>query len=149
MAQASREQNAGLVRTDPLTEFERLHSELSRFLEGDIGIGAIMREGFTPVADVEEMDDAYIIEMELPGVQKEDIDVSVEGRRLIVQGERKEKERTGVLRRRTRSVGRFYFEMVLPSDVNDSDVTASLHGGVLTLRVPKADATRTRKIEVR
>jgi HSP20 family protein len=73
----------------------------------------------------------------------------MEGRRLVVQGERKETERKGVLRRRTRSVGRFYFEMILPGDVNENDVSASLDGGVLSLRIPKADATRPRKIEVR
>jgi HSP20 family protein len=149
VAQVAREKNAGLARTDPLTEFERLHSELSRFLEGDMGIASLIRDGFTPLADVEETDDAYVIEMELPGVKKDDIEISMEGRRLIVQGERKEKERNGVLRRRTRSVGRFYFEVTLPGDVNENDVSASLDGGVLTLRVPKADATRPRKIEVR
>ena len=58
--------------------------------------------GFTPRADVEETDDAYVIEVEVPGVAKKDIDVSVAGRRLTITGERKERERVGILRRRTR-----------------------------------------------
>jgi HSP20 family protein len=64
-------------------------------------------------------------------------------------GERKEKERAGILRRRTRAVGRFYYEIVLPGEVDDNDVKASLDDGVLTIRVPKASAGLSRRIEVK
>ena len=62
----------------------------------------------------------------------------MEGRRLTVSGERKEKERVGILRRRTRSVGQFHYEVVLPGAVDEDAVSASLDGGVLTVRVPEA-----------
>ena len=90
-----------------------------------------------------------MIEVELPGVDKKDIDVSVAGRRLTITGERKEKERVGVLRRRTRSVGRFEYDIQLPGDIDEDGVTASLADGVLTVRVPKATTDRARRIAVK
>jgi HSP20 family protein len=81
-------------------------------------------------------------------VRKEDISVEMSGRRLVVTGERKEKERKGILRRQTRTVGQFRYEVVLPGDVNDAGIEASLDHGVLSIRVPKADAERPRRITV-
>jgi HSP20 family protein len=94
------------------------------------------------LADVEETDDAYLVEIELPGVKRDDVSVEVAGRRLTVSGERKERERVGILRRRTRAVGRFHYEVVLPGDVEEEGVSASMDEGVLTLRVLKAASGR-------
>ena len=106
-------------------------------------------EGFVPMADIEESDDAFTIELELPGVKKDDISVEVSDRRVVVSGERKEKERVGILRRRTRSVGRFHYEVTLPGGVDDDAVEASLGEGVLTVRVPKAAGERPRRISIK
>lgn len=70
------------------------------------------------------------------------------GRRLTVSGERKERERVGILRRRTRSVGRFHYEVVLPGDVEENDVSASMDEGVLTVRLAKPASARPRRIPV-
>jgi HSP20 family protein len=66
-----------------------------------------------------------------------------------VTGERKERERVGLLRRRTRRVGEFRFEIVLPDDLDPDDVDAHLDQGVLTMRVGKEAAERRRRIEVK
>lgn len=107
-------------------------------------------EAFAPLADLEETDDEYVLEIELPGVKKQDINIEVEGRRITVHGERKERERTGVLRKRTRVVGRFFHEIVLPAEIDEDQISASLDEGVLTVRVGKAAAERggARKIEI-
>lgn len=91
------------------------------------------------------------MEIELPGVKKNDIDIQSRGRRITVSGERKEQERVGILRKRTRSTGRFFHEVVLPGDIDDEGIEASLDNGVLTLRVPKEESEqqRTRHIEIR
>jgi HSP20 family protein len=104
---------------------------------------------FMPVADVEETEDAFVVDIELPGVKKNDIDLEVMGRRLIVTGDRKEKERKGILRHQTRAVGRFRFEVVLPADVDDNGVAASLEHGVLEVRIPKASADKPKRIDIR
>ena len=135
-------------RWDPLATMERVSSELGRFFEGWDDLPTVFDGEFVPLADVEETDDAFIVEVEVPGVKKSDIDISLAGRRLVISGERQEKERVGILRRRTRSVGRFRYEVLLPGDVDEGGVTASLEDGVLTLRVPKASSERPRRIEV-
>jgi HSP20 family molecular chaperone IbpA len=74
-------------------------------------------EGFTPLADLEETDDTYLLEVELPGIKKKDINIEVEDRLLVISGKWTEKERTGWLRRQTRSWGRFRHEVVLLDEV--------------------------------
>src|SRR3954469_508981 len=108
MTQVVRRQNSEpTTRWDPASDLQSLSTLMSRFLEG-FGDGAPVLDGaFIPAADIEETDDAFIIEVELAGIRKQDVDVSLSGRRLSISGERKEKERKGVLRRRVRSTGSF------------------------------------------
>ena len=147
MALPVRTERTDPTRWDPLTEVRNVLSQLSRL--PDTWEERVARDGFTPRADVEETDDAYVIEVEVPGVNKKDIEVSVAGRRPTITGERKERERVGVLRRRTRRVGRFEYDIQLPGDVDDQGVGAELADGVLTVRVPKATTERARRIEIR
>jgi HSP20 family protein len=88
------------------------------------------------------------VEIELAGVKKDDVNIELAGRRLVVAGERKERERVGILRKRTRTVGRFHYEVVLPAELDEDGVTAELDEGVLTVRVPKAASERPRRIAV-
>jgi HSP20 family protein len=104
----------------------------------------------TPLGDLEELDDAWLLQVELPGVKREDVDIQLTGRRLLVRAERKETERKGLLRRSTRTTGRYFLEVMLPSEVDPERVEASLEDGVLTIRVPKpaADQGGTRTIAI-
>ena len=151
MALTTRDQKtepARSTRRDPIADMERLRSRLSGIFDELGEFPSLQSDGFIPLADIEETDDAFIVEMELPGVDKRDIEISYAGRRLTVTGERKEKERTGVLRRRTRTVGQFRYEVQLPTDVDEDGVTASLDQGVLIVRVPKSSSERPRRIKV-
>lgn len=67
---------------------------------GSIGQGA-----WLPAADIVDLDNAYAIEIELPGVRPEDVDVNLNGNELVVIGEVKDRKREGFFRRRTRRVG--------------------------------------------
>lgn len=109
----------------------------------------LLQNAFTPVADVEETPEAYLVEIELPGVKREDVDIEIAGQHLTVRGERKEKERIGILRRRERTVGRFSYEVTVPGDVEDGGVEALLDDGVLHVRLPKPERERPRRIEIR
>ena len=142
---------ADVDRRSPWDELERVHRQLTSVL-GDWGgtNGPLAGGGFTPLADVEERDDAFVVEIELPGVQRGDVDIEVSGRRLTVRGERKEKERVGILRRRERTVGQFHHEVLLPGDIDDdAKIDAHLDEGVLTVRLPKHERERPRRIEIR
>ncbi len=134
---------------EPLADLDRLHRQLAEYLGSWRQLPSLLGEPFTPLADVEETADAYQVEIELPGVKKGDLDIEIAGRRLSVTGERKERERVGILRRRERTVGRFHYEVTLPGDVDDAGVEATLNEGVLTVRVPKPERDRPRRIELR
>ncbi len=134
----------------PVEELERLFGSLQdqvdrwrSLLDDGNADGA-----FTPLADIEETDDAFLVEIELAGVKRGDIDLTTAGRRLTVTGERKEKERVGILRRRTRTVGRFRYEITLPGEFDAEEVTAGLEDGVLTVRLPKPETDRPCRITV-
>jgi HSP20 family protein len=148
MAMTLRRQDDQTTRWEPFEEVERMRTEFARLLEGSGAFASVPGIAFIPPADVEETDDAYIIELEVPGIPREDIEVQISGGRLIVSGERKEKERVGLLRKRTRRVGRFQYEIQLPSDVDGQNVSAHLEHGELTIRVPKSSGDRPRRISV-
>jgi HSP20 family protein len=133
---------------NPLAELERLNRQLAGYLDS-WRLPDLLKDGFTPLADLEETPDAYLVEVEVPGVRREDIDIEIAGRRVWVRGERKEKERVGILRRRERTVGHFACEVLVPGDVEEEGVEAHLDGGVLTLRLPKPESERPRRIEIR
>ena len=133
---------------DPLADLGRLQRQLADYLDSWRQLPSLLGEPFRPLADVEETADAYEVEIELPGIRKADLDIEIAGRRLSVTGERKEKERVGILRKRERTVGRFHYEVTLPGDVDDDGVEANLDAGVLTVRVPKPERDRPRRIEL-
>jgi HSP20 family protein len=135
-------QPSGVV--DPL---ERVRSLLDQTLGEEIASMLTEVRAFSPPVDIEETDDAYVIEADLPGVKREDIDIELEGNELQVTGEIKQRE--GKFRRRTRRVGRFELRVALPDGVDGGAVDAKLDRGVLTVRVPKAEKAQRRKIDVK
>jgi HSP20 family protein len=128
---------------DPL---DRVRSLLDQTLGGEIASLLTEVRTFTPPVDIEETDDAYVIEADLPGVRREDVDIELEGNELQVSGEIKQRE--GKFRRRTRRVGRFELHVVLPDGIDGDNVEAKLDHGVLSVRVPKAERAQRRKIDV-
>lgn len=144
----SRSDRAELARWDPFDELERFDQMVARLLDPRWRWPSSWAEVFTPLADVEETDDAYVVELELPGVTRDQVQIEVSGRRLRVHGERTERVRTGVLRRRERTIGRFSFEVVLPGDLDSDAVEAHLEHGVLTVRLPKPEVDRPRRIPI-
>lgn len=127
---------------------EDVYDRMGRLMQEFFGDGPANLAPAAPV-DVEETDDAYIVDIELPGVRREDIDIELRDSDLRICGEMKERERTGLLRRRERRVGRFEHVVTLPGDVDPEKVEADLSGGVLTVRLGKARSSRPRRIEVR
>jgi HSP20 family protein len=103
---------------------------------------------WTPPVDIEETDDAYVVEAELPGVKREDVSIELAGNELAITGEIKEKERKGIVRRRTRRVGRYELRVVLPDNIDGDKVDAKLKDGVLRVSVPKSERAERRRIEV-
>jgi HSP20 family protein len=137
------------ARSDLGNEFDRITQQLSELFQEQWAVPSVLPDGFTPLADVEETGDAYLLEIELPGIKKKEIDIEIDGRRIVISGERPEHQRTGWLRRRTRSWGRFRYEVVLGADIDEDGVEATLQDGVLRVRVPKSSAGNRRHVEVK
>jgi HSP20 family protein len=137
-------------RWDPFRELEDLQSRTEQLLES-VWSGTPVTNGglWSPSVDIEETDDAWIVEAEVPGVKREDVNVDLRDSELIIAGDIKERERKGILRRRTRRTGRFEYRVMLPGDADPERVEASLHDGVLTVRVPKPERAQPRRIEVK
>jgi len=101
-----------------------------------------------PAADLTETGDAYVAEVDLPGVRKDDISVELAGQELVVGGEYRDSGTDGRALRRTRRTGWFEFRVMLPGKADPDKITAALADGVLTVTVPKAETDKPRRIEV-
>ena len=136
---------------DPRRELEELRERLDRMMESlrQPSEGLLQPGlGWSPPVDVEEADDAWIVEAELPGIKEKDIVLELHGSELSISGDIEERKRTGILRRTTRRVGRFDYRVSLPGVSDTEDVQATLEHGVLTVRVPKPEHARRRRIAI-
>jgi len=132
-----------------LSELGQLNERMRRMLEQTFGGMLDEPAGWVPAVDIEELEDAYVVEAEVPGVKREDVNIEVSGNELTISGEIKVREREGIIRRRTRRVGQFEFRVLLPNEVNAEGIDAKLNDGVLTVRIPKAERAERRRIEVK
>jgi HSP20 family protein len=105
---------------------------------------------WAPVLDVQEDKDNYIFRAELPGLKREDIEVSLQDDTLVISGERKvEKVEEGVeVHRQERYYGKFQRALTLPEPVAADKVKAEYKDGVLTVTLPKTEAAKPKKIDV-
>jgi HSP20 family protein len=140
-------------RWEPLNEFEQVTERMRRMLDETLGSfgwpSSAETGGWSPLVDIEEADDAYVVEAELPGVKRGDVNIELVGNELTITGEVKQRERKGALRKQTRHTGRFEYRVSLPTQVDADQIEASLKDGVLSVRVPKSERAQRRKIEVK
>jgi HSP20 family protein len=140
-----------MVAHDPLEEFDDLFNRIGTLLETTVGTGlapGAERVSWAPLADLTETDEAYVVEAELPGMKREDIDIQIGERELSITGELTEAVRQGTLHRSTRRSGRFAYRTTLPGQVDAEGVTATLYDGVLTVSIPKSPTAGLRHIEI-
>jgi HSP20 family protein len=136
------------TRWDPFADFEDVYHQMTRWMDEVSGQFDRSFGAWAPLADVTETEDAFEVEIDVPGAKRDDISIDLTGSELVVTGELKEKERVGLLRHRTRRTGRFGYRLALPDGVDADRVEASLDEGVLTIRVPKREEARPRRIEI-
>ena len=104
--------------------------------------------GAYPV-DIREEDGKLVVDAEMPGFKRDEIDVSVENGVLRIQAERKPEETEGTEHLKERRYTRVERAFTLPAEVDDSDVDAKLQEGVLHLELPKSKESQPRRIEVK
>ena len=134
---------------DPFRDLEQMQRAALQLLQSTFG--AQVPDGMTwsPPVDIEETDDAWIIEAEIPGAKRDDVNIEAHDNEVEISGEIVEREREGIVRRRTRRVGRFEFRVTLPGQIEAEQIDAGYNDGVLTVRVPKSEKARPRRVEIR
>ena len=107
--------------------------------------------GWTPAVEIREDEDELVFEFDLPGVRPDDVEVTSERGVLVVRGHRQAQrsEGPGRIHVTERAYGEFGRFFQLPQTVDEERIEAAFDGGVLTVRVPKAELARPRKIEIR
>ena len=141
------------VRWDPFREMSTFRREMDDFFRRTFGLtrGETEKGVFSPVVNAYVKGDSYCIEAEIPGVEKKDLDVTVEGHLLAIRGERRmsreTKEEEYIIRES--EFGTFLRRVTLPEGVNTENVHASYDNGVLKITLPmEKKAIAGRKIEI-
>lgn len=134
-----------------LRQMRNLRSEMNRLFRDSGDWGFSFDLATFPPLNAWEQDDAFVVEAELPGVDMKDLEIYVTGQnQLTIKGERGNgAPAKAVQHRQERSFGKFVRSLSLPAPVDQNKVEAKLEHGILTIRLPKHEGAKPRKIEVK
>lgn len=143
--------NRGL---SPLEEFS---TDMERMFDSLLGrtVGSVLRgnnlEKFTPLLDVVETPNEYVITVDLPGVKAEDVKLEVEDGKLTISGHREKlvEDNTKHVHRIERTKGSFHRMVTLPKEIDAEKIDARYDQGVLHVTLPKSPERQPRKIEIK
>ena len=139
---------------DPFSELERLSQRIERLFEEMLPVrredGQVERV-WAPSVDVYETDRAFMVEVDLPGLKKEDVKITVENNTLTITGERKWKKEVNDenVHRQERFYGKFVRSFILPDNVDRDNISASFEDGVLTIEIPKRDREERKVVKIK
>lgn len=129
------------ARWDPIRDLLAIQQRLDRFAPGP--------SGWTPAVDILETADQYIVMAEVPGMSRDELDISVHEGRLTISGERRERiSQCEQYHRVERGHGSFSRTFHLPVPMDSERITADLRDGLLTVTCPKAANGSARRIQV-
>ena len=140
-----------VTRWDPFRDLVSLQDRVSRlFTDGVDRFPAEAVGPWTPPVDIYEEADRIVLRAEIPGVNREDIEVKLENSTLTLRGEKKQEKEvtTENAQRIERFYGTFSRSFILPTSVNADQIKATCKDGLLEVIVPKADTAKSKKIEV-
>lgn len=152
-----------LIRWNPTREFSSLPSdvvnmrkEINRMFDGFFG-GGVQDDGslfpslWTPEVDIVEHENEFSVKVELPGVSKDDVKITMQENILTIRGEKKEEmeSKDSTHYRSERSYGSFQRSFTLPTIVKNDKIEASYKDGVLSIVLPKAEEVKPKQIEVK
>ncbi|NPA28441.1 MAG: Hsp20/alpha crystallin family protein [Epsilonproteobacteria bacterium] len=141
---------------NPFAELEEIREQFNRLLNN---VGSNVNENvmkdidFVPAVNTREADDAYYIEVDLPGVKKEDITIDINENTLTIKGERKIKEeyKDANFYKVESVYGKFERSFALPEDADIDNIEAKFENGVLIIKIPKVTKVEKapKKIEIK
>ena len=138
-----------LVHYKPINLFDQINNEMNRYLSMR-DTAANQEHEWTPAVDIHEEDSCYMLTADIPGVNRQDVEITLEDGVLTVKGERKsEAEVTEEgYRRRERIYGTFVRQFNLPDTVDAANISAKAEDGVLKIVIPKQEKPEPKKITV-
>src|SRR5919199_82471 len=144
-----------IVRYDPFRDLRSLQDEVNRLFSTNLNrvFGddeGIARGAWNPNVDIYENKDQIVLEAELPGMNREDFDLTIENNVITLRGERRfeKKDDSDNYHRVERSYGSFTRSFTLPQTVSAEDATAEYRNGVLRVTLPKREEVKARRIEI-
>lgn len=143
-----------IVRYDPFRDLRSLQDEVNRLFSASFARSfddeGIARGAWNPSVDIFENKDQIVLEAELPGMNREDFDLTIENNVLTLRGERRfEKKSEGDnFHRVERSYGSFSRSFTLPQTVSADGATAEYNNGVLRVALPKREEVKARRIDI-
>ena len=143
-----------ISRYDPFRDLRTLQDEVNRLFSTNIGRSfgdeGIARGSWTPSVDIFENKDQLAFEFELPGMNREDFELTIENNVLTLRGERRfeKKDESDNYHRVERSYGSFTRSFTLPPTVSGEGIAAEYRNGVLRVTLPKREEVKARRIEI-
>jgi HSP20 family protein len=129
------------TRWDPLRDLLALQEQIGQIVGTDA-------PGWTPPVDLYETGGAFVLTAELPGLNRDDIEIHAEESRIVIRGERTGQVPCEQYHRVERGHGRFSRAFLLPEPIDIEAVTADLKDGLLTITLPKAGGRGARRVDV-
>ena len=146
-----------VVRWDPTRELDSLQGEMNRLFSSFFdtptargGNGNATNRRWIPAMDLVETQDGFVLKADLPGMGESDVNVELENNVLTISGERKtehEAQHEGYYRLE-RATGAFSRALSLPEGIDAEAVTAAFDNGVLTVRIPKPEQAKPRRVKI-
>jgi HSP20 family protein len=144
-----------LERWSPLTELDRIVSEMNRLLGETIERGRLLPRAFVsrPATDVYDTPEAVVIKLAAPGARPDDLEVTLEQNTVTIRGRygyalSEEEAKRATWYRREIGTGQFAESIVLPAPVDAEHAQATVENGIVTLTFPKAEQARVKRIAV-
>jgi HSP20 family protein len=131
---------------------QEINRMFDRFFRGGVVDDAdLFPSTWMPAVDLLEKDDEFVAKVELPGVHKDDVKITLHDNILTIRGEKKEEKESkdSNYHRLERSYGSFQRSFTLPTSVRQDKVEAEYRDGVLTITMPKAEEAKRKQIEVK
>lgn len=136
---------------EPMDEFDRLQDEINKLFDWTYPSNrGLFDRSLSPAVDVVETSDEIVLTCDLPGVNRDDLDLSISRNVITIKGEKKgeqKKEGSRTFRKETWS-GSFQRTLSLPETVDPDKVEASMKDGVLTVKIAKREEVKPRQISV-
>jgi HSP20 family protein len=150
-----------IVRWNPMRdlmsmerEFNKVFNSLERkfgFSDGDNGNEEFENAVWMPMTDILEDDGQYYLNIDLPGIKKEDVKINYSNGQLSISGERKLEtvEKNAKYHRAERSYGKYYRSFTLPQKIKENEINAEFKDGQLKISIPKSEEAKPKQLEIK